>query len=183
MSDEFGDVDEDAAAVEERPPLDPGLAGMALQRLRDQQNLGGGILAGAVAALVGAGIWALVTVLTEYQIGWMAVGVGFLVGIAVRAVGKGIDQVFGIAGAVLALLGCMAGNLLTICYFVAQQEDIPLMTLLPQLNFDIVRELMMSTFSPMDLLFYGIAVYEGYHLSTRDVTDEDLREAVGPIAG
>ena len=37
-----------------------------------------------------------------------------MVGLAVRKFGRGVDPVFGIAGAVLALVGCTLGNLLTI---------------------------------------------------------------------
>jgi hypothetical protein len=33
---------------------------------------------------------------------------------------------------------------------------------------------MAATFSPMDLLFYGIAIYEGYKFSFRQLTDEDM---------
>jgi hypothetical protein len=45
-------------------------------------------------------------------------------------------------------------------------------------------ELMKATFSPMDLLFYGIAVYEGFKLSPRQITEEELTAAMrGPVAG
>jgi len=33
---------------------------------------------------------------------------------------------------------------------------------------------MKETFSPIDLLFYGIAIYEGYKLAVRQVTDEEM---------
>jgi hypothetical protein len=33
---------------------------------------------------------------------------------------------------------------------------------------------MRATFNPMDLLFYGIAVYEGYRFSFREITKKDL---------
>lgn len=33
---------------------------------------------------------------------------------------------------------------------------------------------MQETFSPMDLLFYAIAIYEGYRLSFREFSDKDL---------
>ena len=150
----------------------------ALGRLRTQQNLAGGIGAGVVASLVGAAIWAAVTVATGYQIGWMAIGVGFLVGMAVRTVGKGIDNIFGIAGAVLALLGCAVGNLLAVVGFVSQQESAPFMSILSQLDFATIEELMVQTFSPMDLLFYGIAIYEGYKLSFRQVTEQAVKAAL-----
>ena len=69
-----------------------------IQELRDNQNLIGGIFGGLVASLIGAAIWAGITVATDYQISWMAVGVGFLVGFAVRFLGKGIDLIYGVIG-------------------------------------------------------------------------------------
>lgn len=173
-----------ASAAPAAPTIDSTMQRMALQRMRDQQNLSAGVVAGLAAAVTGAGLWAAVTVLTGYQIGWMAVGIGFLVGYVIRAVGKGVDPIFGIAGAALALFGCLLGNLLTVCYFVAQNEGIPLIDLLPQLDMAIISELMMATFSPMDLLFYAIAVYEGYQLSTLKISEEDLQAATtGPVVG
>src|SRR5262245_66169208 len=76
------------------------------------ENLPLGFMAGLLAAAVGAGLWALITIFVGFQIGWMAVGVGFLVGWAVRVAGKGRHRAFGIMGALLALSGCAVGNLL-----------------------------------------------------------------------
>lgn len=132
---------------------------------RENQNLVLGLSAGVVAAVTGAVIWALITVATNYQIGWMAVGVGFLVGYAIRFFGKGVDQVFGIAGAVIALLGCVAGNFLTVVIVVAQQEQMGVTAVLARLTPGIIAALLKETFQPMDLLFYGIAVYEAYKFS------------------
>jgi hypothetical protein len=156
--------------------LEPDRLQYAIGTLRDQQNLGVGILAGTAAAGVGAGVWALITVLTEYQIGWMAVGVGVLVGFSLRKFGKGIDKTFGIAGAALALFGCLLGNLLAVCGFVSVQESIPFLQVLGGLTPSVAAELLTVTFSPIDVLFYGIAVYEGYKLSFRQVTKEDLQQ-------
>jgi hypothetical protein len=146
----------------------------AIEQLRSQQNLLGGVLGGIAGAAVGAALWAGVTVATGYQIGWMAVGVGFLVGYAVRVFGKGLDPIFGVIGAVLSLVGCGIGNLLTVCGFVAQQESLAFFDVLTRLDLGIAQELMAATFSPMDVLFYGIAVYEGYKLSFRRLTEQEL---------
>jgi hypothetical protein len=127
-----------------------------------------------VAALVGAAAWAGVTVATGYQIGYMAIGVGFLVGYAIRLAGKGVTSVFGVVGAVLALLGCALGNLLAVTALLAQNDGIPFLQALPQLNPQLIQELMVAFFSPMDLLFYGIATYEGYQLSFRQLSPEEL---------
>lgn len=78
-----------------------------------------------LASLVGACIWAAISVATGYQIGYVAIGVGFLVGMAVKIFGKGIDQVYGYIGAVLSLFGCVLGNLFTIILFVSVYENIP----------------------------------------------------------
>ncbi|SKA19173.1 hypothetical protein SAMN02745119_03067 [Trichlorobacter thiogenes] len=131
----------------------------------DNQNLILGIIAGCVAAIVGAIAWALITVATGYQIGWMAVGVGFLVGYSMKYLGKGTTVVFGIIAAVIALVGCVAGNLLTTVILVAKQEHLTVMSVLQNLTPTIVMDLLKETSQPMDLLFYGLAVYEAYKFS------------------
>jgi hypothetical protein len=145
-----------------------------VQEIKDNQNLSLGILGGLGAAAIGATIWAMITTLTNYQIGWMAVGVGLLVGMGVRSLGKGIDTSFGVIGAALSLLGCLAGNLLTICILISRQENIELFNLLSRLNPSTTFQLMKATFNPMDLLFYGIAVYEGYRFSFRRLSEDEL---------
>jgi len=68
-------------------------------------------LAGAAgAALVGALAWAAISYVTEYEIGYMAWGVGLLVGLAaVRLGGRG--AAVGVAAAVLTLVSIFAGKL------------------------------------------------------------------------
>lgn len=95
-SDDNSDMSQEEAEVLE-----------AFEQLDYEQNLPMGVVAGLIGALVGAALWAWITVLTDAQIGWMAIAVGFLVGLAVRIFGKGLDKVFGIVGAVLSLLGCV----------------------------------------------------------------------------
>lgn len=131
----------------------------------DNQHLALGIAAGTFAAAVGAALWALITVATNYQIGWMAVGIGFLVGYAIRYAGKARDSVFGLYGAVIALLGCVAGNFLTVAIVVARQEQVTVLTVLSGLSAGTAIDLMKESFQPMDLLFYGIAIYEAYRFS------------------
>ena len=144
------------------------------KKIKDEQSMPNGIIAGIVAAAIGAAVWAIVTVVTNYQIGWMAVGVGFLVGFAVRKFGKGTDTSFGIVGAILSLSGCLAGNLFSIFYVVSIQESMPYLEVLSRINPGIIVELMTATFSPMDILFYGIAIYEGYKLSFRQLTEDEI---------
>jgi hypothetical protein len=145
------------------------------RRMRDEQDLARGAFAGFGAALLGACAWALITVLTGYQIGWMAIGVGFLVGYSVKTFGRGVDTVFGITGALFALLGCALGNLLSVAIVVASEAQVSTTFILSNLDFQAAKELMTATFNPMDLLFYGLALYEGYRFSFRKLSESEVR--------
>ncbi len=147
-----------------------------LEYFKNQQNLPLALAAGFGAAIISAIVWAAVTVSTEYQIGWMAVGVGFLVGFAVR-LGKGIDKIFSFTGALLALLGCILGNLFSLMGFVAKNEEMNVLSVIGILDYSKMPSLMVETSSPMDLLFYGLAVYGGYKYSLRSISAEDLSTA------
>lgn len=159
------------------PQIDPVRLQAFLQELRDRQNLLLGAIAGAVAAAVAAVIWAIISVAANYQIGWMAVGVGFLVGYAVRRFGQGVDRPFGFVGAGLSLLSCLAGNLLIIAIVVSRQEAVPILDVLFfffVMSPGIVVQAMIGTFRPVDLLFYGLALYEGYKFAFRRITRAEL---------
>jgi len=151
----------------------------ALEVFRQEQNLVVGSMAGLIAAVSGAAVWAGVTVVTEYQIGWMAVGLGFLVGIAIRAMGRGIDQVFGVVGAVMALVGCVLGNVFTIVWYISAQTGSSLLSVLTQLDMELVIDLITETFQVMDILFYGLALYFGYKYAFRQLTLDDFNRALG----
>ena len=162
------------------PAIDEIKMQMLMNSLEDNQNLSMGILGGFLAALAGASIWAIITAVTEYQIGFMAIGVGFLVGYAVRYLGQGVDQVYGIIGGGLSLVGCLLGNVLTACIFYAEAEAVPFMDVVGSLDFSIALEILVESFAPMDILFYGIAVYYGYKWSFRQLTEEELRSVTKP---
>ncbi|NBP68771.1 MAG: hypothetical protein EBR30_17880 [Cytophagia bacterium] len=153
------------------------LTAEAHELLRKQQDVGFAVIGGVAAAIVGAVIWAVITVITEYQIGYMAIGVGLLVGFSVRYFGCGIDQHFGYIGAFFALAGCALGNLLSQIGFIAQSESLGYFETITLLNLDVILSVYRESFSPMDLLFYGIAAYEGYKFAFRLITDDLISAA------
>ena len=165
-----------AAPAEPEVALDPALMEAIHANLKSQQNFLAAIGGGLISAIVGAVVWAAVTVVTKYQIGWMAVGLGVIVGLAVRKYGKGISPAYGCIGAVLSLIGCLLGNLLSYGGFVAQQQGLPLIQteLMLLSNPMAAVELLKATFEPMDVLFYAIAVYEGYRFSFNEISEAQL---------
>lgn len=164
----------DESAAEQAPELDPAQLTYLRQQLEAEQNLLLALVAGGIASLAGAAAWAGVTVATGYQIGFMAIGIGLLVGYVVRLSGKGLTTVFGIVGASGSLIGCALGNLLAVTAIVARQEGVPFGAAVAQLDAELVQKLMVAFFEPMDLLFYALALYYGYRLAFRRVTSAEV---------
>ena len=160
------------------PEIDQMKMQMLMQQISDNQNLSLAVLGGSAAALVGAAVWAAVTVATNWQIGFMAVGIGFLVGYVVRRLGQGVDISFGVVGAVLALAGCVVGNYLTACAIIADYEGVGFFDVLMAVDMQLAIDLMIESFDFMDLLFYGLATYYGYKNSFRQMTEEDMRSVL-----
>ena len=136
----------------------------AIEQLEDQPNLLMGLIGGAVAMLVGAIVWGAITYFTQYQIGWMSIGVGFLVGLALRFFGKGKTMIFGVSGAVLALIGCLLGNLIFYSGVIAQEESTSFLNILfwLLLNPAALLEVFTIAFDFMDIFFYALAAYAGF---------------------
>lgn len=78
------------------------------------QGFLGQLVAGLIGGVVGGAVWAGVVVLTGYEVGWVAMGIGLLVGIAVRVTaGEGSATApFSAAGA--AAVGLLIGKLLIV---------------------------------------------------------------------
>ncbi|WP_186729015.1 hypothetical protein [Sphingomonas panacisoli] len=135
--------------------------------LRSQQNFALAIPAGIVAAIAGAVLWAVVVYVSGYALGLMAIAVGAMVGYAVRAAGKGVDQKFGILGAVCAALGWALGTLLADIAMLAKLENLSFAETIGRLGMDGSVSLFMAAADVMDILFLGIAMYEGYKFALR----------------
>ncbi|MFI1743140.1 hypothetical protein [Thalassobellus sediminis] len=145
-----------------------------IDKFKAEQDYPKALIAGLIVGIAGGLLWAAITVATEYQIGYMAIAIGAGVGLTMRYIGKGIDQIFGITGAVIAILSCLLGNFFSMIGFAANQESLGYIEVLGLIDYSLVPSLMVETFSPMDLFFYAIAAYEGYKFAFRAFTEKDL---------
>lgn len=68
------------------------------------------LAAGLVAALAGGVAWAAIVLLTDYEIGWVAWGIGALVGWAMARVTVNRSRSLALTAAALALMGLVAGK-------------------------------------------------------------------------
>src|SRR3954452_6971644 len=108
---------------------------------RPRGGNGKAIVIGILAMILGAGLWAAVTVVTEHEFSLVAIGVGALVGLAMfsaRPTNAGIAAV----AALLTVIGCALGEFLAIPAYVARKDGIgfgrliDLELLHPKLYFD-----------------------------------------------
>lgn len=171
-------------AVKVEPPADatPVLVAAAdlpqeiREAFRKQQDMSYAIVGGLASSVLGAVIWAVITYFTHYQIGYMAIAVGFLVGFGVRYFGAGIDIPFGVVGAAFAVFGCLLGNLLSQIGFIAESESMGYFQVIPFLNIDVILSIYEESFTPMDVVFYGIAGYEGYRFAFRPIVADQVKD-------
>lgn len=69
------------------------------------------LIAGGIGGLIGAAIWAGISYVTNYEIGWLAWGVGFLVGLGVRLGAQDWEGVApGLLAVAVAMLAVVGGK-------------------------------------------------------------------------
>lgn len=148
-----------------------------IDKFRSEQNLKGAIFIGVLVGVFAALIWAIITVITELQLGIVAIAIGAAVGLSIRYIGKGIDPIFGYVGGIIAIFSCVLGNFLSIIGFVANSEGLGYIETFLLFDYSYTFEIMKETASGMDLIFYAIAAYEGYKFSFRAFTEKDIYES------
>jgi len=157
----------DDGTIETAKPLNPSLSEQWIAELRSRQSLSIAALGGLLAVMAGALAWTIITAIVNVPTTGMAIGMGLLVGGAVRFLGRGLDKSFGCLGAGLSLLTCILGNCLANSTFIARDVGLPVTSVLAQISPGALPRLVVATFHPIDLLFYGLALYLGYRLSFR----------------
>jgi hypothetical protein len=78
------------------------------------ESIGRALIAGALAALVGGAVWALLVLVAHIEIGWIAWGIGLLVGLAMGRLTPVRGQAVAVLAALLAGLGLVAGKSLIV---------------------------------------------------------------------
>ena len=128
-----------------------------------------GLVAGLVGVFVSALVWAGIAVATGSEIGWIAIGVGFLVGLLVRIGGRGVTIKFGILAAALSLVAILVGKYFSFIGFVMTEGGISLGEAISYVDASVYAEAMKVSFSVIDLLFYGLALWTGLKYGFKNI--------------
>lgn len=147
---------------------------VALKKLRRYQSFPYALIGGLLFMTVSSVGWVFITVTTGYEGVYMALGVGLLVGIAIRYFGAGINRIFGILAALLTLVGSLLGYYLTLTDFLEEAQLTRIVTLPDYLSPDLMLNSIRENFVPFDLLFYGLSALLGYLLAIRRVNKKKM---------
>jgi hypothetical protein len=177
-SPRLGPIMDDVNTPAEPVAIDPEDRERVMLHLHGTQRLVPAIVAGFVAMMFGAVVWAVIAVFTKQEIGWIAIGIGFVVGMAVRIAGRGFDVRYAVIGGALSLAGVVLGKFLAACGFFAREEGIPIWEVLSTFPYATFPAFMRESFEIIDLLFYGLAVWCGWKYARRSLEDTEVTETL-----
>ncbi|MEV7318909.1 hypothetical protein [Streptomyces sp. NPDC093970] len=123
-------------------------------------NVALGLVAAVVAAVAAAALYGMVIGLTKHEIGWAAVGVGFVIGLAAGRLG-GRNPALAIAATVLALGSVYLGQLVGEAMIGADQLDVSFSEVFFQ-HFGVVQDAWKEEADPLTFLFFAIAGWAAF---------------------
>ena len=138
-----------------------------------EQNFVNGLAAAIVAAIAGALGWGVISVATGYMIGWVAIGVGVLVGYGMQVFGRGLTAKYSLFAAVLAVVGCLVGNLAAAIMFEMRSYGLSFSGVLSGLTLNDIVTFYTETLEVMDLVFWVLALGAAWSFAPRKLTPEE----------
>ena len=146
-------------------PLEPASHPISSVGRFAQPNLAAGVVAGLLAGVLGAVLWGGFTALTHFRIGYLALGIGVLVGYAIVQVGQVRTVAVGVTAAVITLVACAAGDTGSIYFQAAHESHLSVGTLLSVSNpFTVFREDI--SHNAFGLVFFAIAAWAAFRYVT-----------------
>ncbi len=138
-----------------------------IKRARDERFepscLGPAIVGGVLAAIISGIVWGLVIILTQHEIGYLAIGVGFLAGLGVVKFSKGKKGIpLQVVAVVASILGIIVGKYTAAVHFLLNEyvpgywtRIKPLEMIKPYFSIELIRAFFTDVLPNM-LSFYDI---------------------------
>ena len=152
------------------PDLSDPMAAGSPPKAASTSDVLGGLLAGLLAAVLATAIWYGVVAVTSYQLGIVAIAVGFLVGQSVVLGARGHASIaLPVISVVLTLLALAISEYLIVAYFVGQEVGVPIDIVQPP---DFVVSVIADSLAadPLTLAFWAIALFQAVAIPWRAIT-------------
>ncbi|MEU8027779.1 hypothetical protein [Streptomyces sp. NPDC049099] len=141
-------------------PPQPGAFAPPAPPAPGRNNLVLGLAAAVVAAVAAAALYGVVIGATKHEIGYAAVGVGFVIGLAAGKAG-GRNPVLPIVAVVLALASVYFGQLVGEAMIGAKQTGLSFSQIFFD-HFDVVQKAWKEEADPLTFLFFAIAGFAAF---------------------
>ncbi|WP_019055589.1 hypothetical protein [Streptomyces prunicolor] len=125
-----------------------------------KNNIALGLVTAVAAALVAAGIYGFVIGTTKHEIGWAAIGVGFVIGLAAGKLG-GRNPVLPVVSAVLALGAVYLGQLVGEAMLIADEYGVNFSKVFFD-HFGVVQDAWKADSDPLTFVFFAIAAFAAF---------------------
>ena len=142
------------------------------KQLLSEQNFQVAVISGIIATILAAGIYAVIAVVAGYAVSFMAIGVGVLVGITIQYLGRGIESKFTVLASVLAVVGCVLGNVFAALILTARAARASASDVLSEITFGSLVDYAVSTFQLIDIVYWALAVWAASYFARRPLTRE-----------
>ncbi|MEU8776760.1 hypothetical protein [Streptomyces sp. NPDC048606] len=128
-------------------------------------NVGLGVVAAVVAALVAIGVYGAIIKATEHEIGYAAVGVGALIGFAAGKVG-GRNIALPVLGALLSIVAVLAGQMFGLALIAADALQVSAVDILVE-DTSALIEAWKTDANPLTFLFLAIGGYAAFTVARK----------------
>ena len=125
-----------------------------------KSNIALGLVTAVAAGLIAAGIYGFVIGTTKHEIGWAAIGVGFVIGLAAGKLG-GRNPVLPVVSAVLALGAVYLGQLVGDAMLIADEYGVNFSKVFFD-HFGVVQDAWKADSDPLTFVFFAIAAFAAF---------------------
>ena len=142
-------------------------------RLLAEQNFPAAVIAGAVAAVLGAIAYGMFSPYLGQGYGFAIAAVGCFVGFAIGFLGRGIESRFGVLAGLCAIAGCLLGYVVRAMLTATPRSATSLMDVFGNKP---ISELVSDAghyFYLIDLVYWFIAVFAAVFLAKRGLSREE----------
>jgi len=147
------------------------------EKLLAEQNLVAATVFGALAMILAAGFYGVIgSGGATYS--FMSAGIGLAVGLTMQFLGRGIDYRFPLVASILALIGCLLGNMFTLVIYVARSNMVSPFKTLAETPLDVLVGWAVSGVQLISLFFWMMSMVTAIYFAKRSLTREE-RLAIG----
>lgn len=140
-----------------------------IDSIKEQARPKLGILLGIMMGIIGALVWAVITIITGYNIGFVAIAVGFFVSVGFSRAGKDTNMIYGIIAGIIALLSIILGEAIISIYYISVYYELGFFESIISIDYGVLAQFMFESFDAKTVLFYFIAVSAAFKGSYIDI--------------